>query len=140
MNLPYKYSNIAIGVLIIFVIPIVFFIFSKDITDLLSTLLLTCVLNYSIIRKYGNILSFDGSKMIFKNILFFKREYSINQIQRISLYTEYGFLKNSIYVNIRTERGFKKIHLGTLSSDNMQMLYDYLHNNVDCHIEIMNSK
>ena len=78
--------------------------------------------------------------MIFKNILFFKREYSINQIQRISLYTEYGFLKNSIYVNIRTERGFKKIHLGTLSSDNMQMLYDYLHNNVDCHIEIMNSK
>lgn len=136
MNLPYKYSNIIIGVLIIFIVPIIFFIISKDNVSLISTLLLSCVLNYRIIRKYGNTLSIVNSKIIIRNILFFKKEYSKTQVNRISLYTESGFLKNSIYVNIRTEEGFQKIHIGTLSSDKIKLLYDYLNNNVDCHIDL----
>ena len=136
MNLPYKYSNIIIGVLIIFIIPIIFFIISKDNVGLIYTLLLSCVLNYRIIRKYGNTLSIVNSKIIIRNILFFKKEYSKTQVNRISLYTESGFLKSSIYVNIRTEEGIQKIHIGTLSSDKIKLLYDYLNNNVNCHIDL----
>ena len=140
MNLPYKYSNIVIGVLIIFVIPIIFFSFSKDNVGLISTLLLSCVLNYRIIRKYGNTLSIAESKIIIRNILSPKKEVSKTDVNRISLYTERGFLKNSISVNIKTDKGIKRFHIGTLSSDKIVLLYDFLHNHVDCPIEIMNNK
>ena len=140
MHIPYKYTNLIIGVLILFAVSIIFFILSKEMTGFIALLLYACAMSFYMIRKYGNTLSIEDSKMVIKNVLSSKRDYSINQVQRISLHTENVFLKKTVYIHVRTEKGIKKIHLGTLSSDHMILLYDYLKNNVDCNIEIMSRK
>ena len=137
MKIPYKYSAIIIEVLLILSIPIILFVFSNNITSLISCFLLSCVISYTIIYKYGNTIEVDGSRFVVKNMLFLKKEYSLKEIHRISLSTEHSFLRDVVYINIRTGKNHKGFHIGTLSSKEIMTLYNYLNHNVDGHIEIM---
>lgn len=137
MTIPYKYSNIIIGIILILIIPIMIFLLKGNIISFISCIFLSFLISLSIIYKYGNTLHINDSDIVIKNILFPKKNILKKNIQSIYIHSEHIFWKDTIYINFRIEYERKKIHLGTLSSKKTNLLYNYLKDNINTHIEII---
>jgi putative uncharacterized protein (fragment) len=139
MTIPYKYSNIIIGIILILIIPIMIFFFKRNVISFISCTFLSFLISFFVIYKYGNTLHINGynSDIVIKNIFFSKKNILKKNIRGIYIHSEHIFFKDTIYINFRIGTERKVIHLGTLSSKDMKLLYNYLNNNIDNPIEII---
>lgn len=139
MRVPYRYSNVIMGIMIAEIIPIIIFFVKGNMISLISCILLFSLIGLSVIYKYGNVLYINGSNVVIKNMFFFEKKIPKKNIRSIYIHTEHIFLKDTIYMNVTTECERRTFHLGTLSSEKSDLLYDYLNDNKDGHIEIVTS-
>lgn len=91
MTIPYKYSNIIIGIILILIIPIMIFLLKGNIISFISCIFLSFLISLSIIYKYGNTLHINDSDIVIKNILFPKKNILKKNIQSIYIHSEHVF-------------------------------------------------
>ena len=115
------------------------FFLKRNVISFISCTFLSFLISFFVIYKYGNTLHINGYKsdIVIKNIFFSKKNILKKNIRGIYIHSEHIFFKDTIYINFRIGTERKVIHLGTLSSKDMKLLYNYLNNNIDNPIEII---